>query len=159
MCHHQRGVLLQMRATKELQSPHRRIFILWSKLLFILIPPPQQTGNLESALHRRAEQLQCRCGVANQVGIINCTYVNDIVLGIMCICTTHVQPVALFHFLDNSNVVPAIEQLQNRELRINNAEISFPASEYPLYCFTSIHQSVRLSIYPSNCPPLIRCPN
>lgn len=49
-----------------------------------------------------------------------CTYVNDIVLGIMCICAAHVQPVALFHLLDDAHMVPAIEQLQKRELRINN---------------------------------------
>lgn len=44
------------------------------------------------------------------------TYVNDIVLGIMCICAAHVQPGAMLHLLDYSNVVPAIEQLQNMEL-------------------------------------------
>lgn len=82
-------------------------------------------------------------------GISNCTYVNDIVLGIMGIGAAHVQPIPLLHLLDHSNVVPAIEQLQNRELRINNSEISF--HEHIMYCIVlycqpashpSIHRSI-----------------
>lgn len=33
----------------------------------------------------------------------------------MCIGSAHVQPGALLHLLDDSYVVPAIEQLQSRE--------------------------------------------
>lgn len=55
----------------------------------------------------------------------------------MCIGAAHVQPIALLHLLDNSNVVPAIEQLQNRELRINNSEM------------TSHKHITRIASYPS----------
>ena len=40
------------------------------------------------------------------------TYVNHIVLGIMRIRAADVEPAALLHLLDHSDVVPAVEQLQ-----------------------------------------------
>lgn len=40
------------------------------------------------------------------------TYIDDIILGIVCICAANVKPVTVFHWLYDTNVILAIENLK-----------------------------------------------
>jgi hypothetical protein len=51
------------------------------------------------------------------------TYINYVILGIVSVCAADIQPVAIVHRLHDSYVIPAVEELEKGELKM---QIKFP---------------------------------